>query len=169
MSEMQKRLDLIKARTLNPILFYYWRKSAWFFDFLQAIGENGYEDISGNHVYFLPVYPPAIQFNLKIELTNGAKIVAMDMQSLNSLTKRESIAVLLHELGHVINPSKDPFENEFNADEYALSRGYGVEIISSIPKLPPLPGDANSDVINKRRVETIEAKLQDSIRSQTEE
>ena len=161
--DMQERVALIKERSLHPILFHRFKSCKFFFSFLQALGDEGYSDVLENRIFFFPVYRPAIQLKIDTPLNKGDNVIALDIMSLTALEKREAIAVLLHEIGHVVNPAKDAFENESNADEYAFARGFGKEIISSIPKLPQLPGEQNaqesSQKINGRRIERLKSKL----------
>jgi hypothetical protein len=46
----------------------------------------------------------------------------------------EGTAIILHEIGHALNPELKNMEGEYTADNYACDRGFSQHIISSLEK-----------------------------------
>lgn len=100
------------------------------------------------------VFPPASQLSLTTAAASGPKriyVVTIDLKSLDAytLTQREIIATILHEIGHVVNPyppsgvpnsgessaeHSPTMLREMYADDYARLCGFGNEIASSLKK-----------------------------------
>lgn len=49
-------------------------------------------------------------------------------------TSGEETSIILHEIGHALNPNLKGIEGEFMADNYTSERGLTDEIISSLEK-----------------------------------
>jgi Zn-dependent protease with chaperone function len=71
----------------------------------------------------------------------------------------EVVAIILHEIGHVFNPHKGLQQREFNADDFAISKGYGRHIKSSLSKSIINEPTTFDNPINRARVERISELL----------
>ena len=82
-----------------------------------------------------------------------------EAEHLKKLSPEEVVAIILHEIGHVFNPHQDLQQREFNADDFAISKGYGKHIKSSLTKSIANEPTTFNNPINRARVEQINAKL----------
>jgi hypothetical protein len=91
-------------------------------------------DIEESAVYFNLVPAPAAQSILNQSLPKGAKIITIDTNMTKRFSTRELTAIILHELGHALNPGKSGMDGEHTADDYAVAKGFKEEIVSSLEK-----------------------------------
>ena len=99
-----------------------------------ALSLQDLEQLQNNHIYFNPIFSPASKTDLNRNLENGSKIITIDINSLREYTIDEGVAVILHEIGHALNPGLIGEQGEYAADDYATTRNYGDAIISSLEK-----------------------------------
>lgn len=69
-----------------------------------------------------------------INVSGNMVLINIDHSYALRLSKEEVVGVLLHEIGHVLNPNKKDMEGEFAADKFANDKGYGYWIIEGIKK-----------------------------------
>lgn len=138
------------------------------------------ERIIGAKVLVTVVLSPACQIALSpnpLMRLPKAYVVAIDLNYLEAgrLSPRECVALILHEIGHIVNePRREPaaastdelaarFANraaakeniEFLADDYARHCGYGTEIASSLEKLIVSDPQKFDNVAARERIERI--------------
>lgn len=79
---------------------------------------------------------------------------------LDTFDKMEVVSIILHRMGHVFNLNLTGDNHEFKADDYALERGLGKYIISSLERgiRENFPGF--SEPINKRRLDRLQILTQ---------
>ena len=71
------------------------------------------------------------------------------------MESNERIAILLHELGHAINPGIDSRSSEFNADDFVIERGFGNSLNESLQRnIVDNPIEFDKE-ITKQRIERI--------------
>lgn len=86
------------------------------------------------NIYFYPIFSPASQSSLTINLPTGARIIGVDINVITLFSPEEGAAILLHEIGHALNPSLKGVDGEYAADDYAVCHGYKEHIISGLEK-----------------------------------
>lgn len=141
------------------------------------------ERIIGANVLVTVVLSPACQIALSpnpLMRLPKAYVVAIDLNYLEAgrLSARECVALILHEIGHIVNaPSREPAaastddlaadytnraavkeNSEFLADDYARHCGYGTEIASSLEKLIVSDPEKFNNSAVRERIESIQRK-----------
>lgn len=117
----------------------------------ESLSETDYKILEENNIYINPLFSPASQSDLNINLYKGAKIITIDINSISQLSAEESIAILLHEIGHALNPFKKGENGEFAADDYAVGRNYKEALLKSLHSCKELwPSEFNKEITEKR-------------------
>ena len=107
-----------------------------------------------NRVFFNPILSPGSQTILPCDLKKGTKIITIDINTIKLFTSDEGVAIILHEIGHALNQATANLEDaEYAADDYAVKRGYGEWIVSSLEKGKAIrPAEFVKDMTEKRIV-----------------
>lgn len=118
---------------------------------IQALSDDDIISLEENNIRFGFVIAPASQITLNLE-SDIINLICFEKHFFSHFTKEETVAIILHELGHVFNPGLEGDEKEFKADDYAVNRNYGNYVIGSLSKAmeKKLPG-FNQEV-NQRRI-----------------
>ena len=117
----------------------------------ESLSETDYQDLEDNNIYFNPLFSPASQCDININLNKGAKIITIDINSISQLSAEESIAIILHEVGHSLHPSEKGKNGEFIADDYAKNRGYQTSLVSSLIRCKELwPKEFTKNITEER-------------------
>jgi Zn-dependent protease with chaperone function len=83
------------------------------------------------------------------------RLIIFEGEYLKKLLPEEVVAIILHEIGHVFNPHQDLQQREFNADDFAISKGYSKHIKSSLSKSILDEPTTFDNPINRARVERL--------------
>ncbi|WP_379777306.1 hypothetical protein [Flavobacterium sp. GCM10022190] len=113
-------------------------------------------------VYFNPIFSPASQTNIGKTIEHGSKVITIDINSLRKFTQSESVSIILHEIGHAINPWTKNEEGEYAADDYAIKRGYAEYIISSLEKGKRYWPEEFDKQITQNRIDRIKELLKEA-------
>jgi hypothetical protein len=62
------------------------------------------------------------------------RISSIDINTIKLFSLEEGTAIILHEIGHALNPDLKGMEGEYAADDYACQKGFKEYIISSLEK-----------------------------------
>ncbi len=92
------------------------------------------DELVKNKIYFNPIFSPASQNKLKKTLDDGSNIITIDLNTIKLFSSDEGTAIILHEIGHALNPELNNINGEYAADDYACNRGFKQFIISSLEK-----------------------------------
>jgi hypothetical protein len=125
-------------------------------ELLNALSEQDKQGIDRLRIYLNPGFSPASQATTYRQLEPGANIVSFDLNFLERLSAKEVIAIILHELGHIIHPDNDVTQREYNADDFARTRGYGASIASSLNALSTTYPDLYPEELTAKRIKRIE-------------
>lgn len=101
---------------------------------IQSLSVNDITSLVENKIYFNPIFSPASQNKLKLDLEKGSNIITIDLNTIKLFSSDEGTAIILHEIGHALNPKLKNMEGEYAADNYAFERGFSQQIISSLEK-----------------------------------
>jgi hypothetical protein len=115
---------------------------------------NDIIEIANNSVFFNPLSSPASTSIVNQSIPENSKLITIDINSLKEYNREESIAIILHEIGHALNSMQNEFtaeQKEFTADEYAINRGFGQYLIDALEKGKELhPCEFDKDITEKR-------------------
>jgi hypothetical protein len=95
---------------------------------------NDINTLVDNRIYFNPIFSPDSQNKLNLNLERGANIITIDLNTIKLFSSDEGTAIILHEIGHALNPELKNIEGEYAADNYASERGFTQYISSSLEK-----------------------------------
>lgn len=128
-------------------------------DFIKLLEDEDFVAIDRNSVYFNCFYSPGSMTKVRYNIPIKSKLINIDLNYLKGLQPRERIAILLHELGHAINPEELNNEtNEFNADDFAIAKGFGSDLRNSlITNIKKNPSEYDKE-ITRKRIERIKVK-----------
>lgn len=99
----------------------------------QALSDEDVQHLNDMNVFFCRSYAPSIVTELKnVPSAETMRLIVFEGEYLKSLLPDEVVAIILHEIGHVFNPHQDLQQREFNADDFAISKGFGKYIKSSL-------------------------------------
>lgn len=122
----------------------------------QALNEEDVQRLVDLIVFFCRSYAPSIVTELiNTPAVETMRLIVFEGEYLKKLLPEEVVAIILHEIGHVFDPHKDLQEREFNADDFAISKGYGKHIKSSLTKSITNDPATFDNPINKARIERI--------------
>jgi Zn-dependent protease with chaperone function len=120
-----------------------------------ALTESDLETLKENKIFFNPLFSPASQSDLSIDLERGSKIITVDINSLKLFTSDESVAIILHEIGHALNPELKGEDGEFAADDYAVAHNYRESLISALERGKSIRPSEFSKLITEKRIKRL--------------
>lgn len=126
-----------------------------FKDLVISLTKEDIEVIITNQILFSPIFSPACQTTIKRMIPECSKIISIDINTMKQFTSQESVAIILHEIGHAMNPEKKGEEGEFIADDYAKDRNFSIHIISSLEKGKKLWKEEFDKPITAKRIERL--------------
>lgn len=121
---------------------------------LQSLSSKDILDLEKENVRFGLIVAPASQITMQLK-EDWINLLCFEKHFFLPFTKEETVAIILHELGHVFNPGLDGDYHEFAADDYAIERNYGAAIKSSLVKAIDLKLPGFIQDINYKRIERI--------------
>jgi hypothetical protein len=149
--EETKKAELMHTRLLNQVGLCRLAKLGIYKKLILSLEIGDLEKLIANNIYFYPFFSPSSQSVLQVGLPKGATIIGIDINSLSRFSSEEGVAIILHEIGHSLNPSLKGEEGEYAADDYAVCRGYKDYIISGLENGKVLyPTEFDKEITNKR-------------------
>lgn len=122
----------------------------------QALSDEDVQRLDDMNVFFCRSYAPSIVTELSnTPAVETMRLIIFEGEYLKKLLPEEIVAIILHEIGHVFNPHLDLQQREFNADDFAISKGYGRHIKSSLTKSIAEEPKTFDNPINRARLERI--------------
>lgn len=99
-----------------------------------SLSLSDFATLETNKIYFNPIFSPASQNKLNLDLEKGSNIITIDLNTIKLFSSEEGTAIILHEIGHALNSEIKNIEGEYAADSYACERGFSRYLISSLEK-----------------------------------
>lgn len=124
-----------------------------------SLSVNDIKALVDNKIYFNPVFSPASQNKLKLDLENGCNIITIDINTIKLFSSDEGTAIILHEIGHALNPELKNLNGEYAADDYACERGFKQYIISSLEKGKLIRTSEFSTLSTESRIERLNKRM----------
>lgn len=123
---------------------------------IQALSDEDVQRLDDMNVFFCRSYTPSIVTELSnTPAVETMRLIIFEGEYLKKFLPEEVVAIILHEIGHVFNPHQDLEQREFNADDFAISKGYGKHIKSSLTKSITNEPTTFDNPINRARGERI--------------
>lgn len=121
---------------------------------LSSLSDDDIVNLQNANVKFSMIAAPASHIVLP-EQSSKINLLCFEKHCLDLFDKNEVVAIVLHEIGHVLNPNLSDDKHEFSADDFASERGFKDFICSSLKKgiEMSLPGFRQG--INQRRIERL--------------
>ena len=132
--EEQHKAEEMARRMLNEFGISQLANMGIYKKLIQSLSIEDFNSLIEDKIYFNPIYSPASQNKLKFDLENGSNIISIDLNTIKLFSLDEGVAIILHEIGHALNPELKNIEAEYAADDYACERGFAQHIISSLEK-----------------------------------
>ena len=130
--EEQHKAEKMASRMLNQVGISELAKLGVYKKLILSLSKDDFNTLEASKIYFNPIFSPASQNKLNLDLEKGSNIITIDINTVKLFSSEEGTAIILHEIGHAINPDKKNIEGEYAADNYACERGYSQYIISSL-------------------------------------
>ena len=122
-----------------------------------ALSDEDVQRLDDMNIFFCRSYAPSCVTELKnTPAVETMRLIVFEAQHLKELSPEEVVAVILHEIGHVFNPDPDLQQREFNADNFAVSKGYSKYIKSSLIRSIENEPTEFDNPINRARVARLE-------------
>ncbi len=122
---------------------------------IQTLNDEDFIAIDNNSILFNCFFSPVSITNVRFKIPVRSKLINIDINFLKRLEADERISILLHELGHAINPEVESQSSEFNADDFAISRGYNKAMKASLQRNIIDNPDEYDKEITKQRIARI--------------
>ncbi len=123
---------------------------------IQSLSTNDINSLVENRIYFNPIFSPASQNQIRLNLEEGSNIITIDLNSIKLFSSDEGTAIILHEIGHALSPELKNMDGEYNADNYACERGFSQHIISSLEKGKLIRPSEFATKITELRIERLQ-------------
>jgi hypothetical protein len=121
---------------------------------MNALSDKDLTELSKHNVRMVMTHAPACCFH--IPPTEGkVHLLCFDSHTLGRFPKEHIVAMILHEMGHVLNPNLSGDEFEFKTDDYAIDRGFGAHLASCLERGIELELVDFDEEMNHRRIERI--------------
>lgn len=146
-----KRAEIMNGLMLNQVGIAKLADLGIYKELILALSLEDLTELRQNRVYLNPMFSPASLTELRVELPANSKVISIDINTLKIFTPDEGVAVILHEIGHALNPDKKGEIGEYVADDYAVSHSYKNSIISSLQRgIQIRPDEFDNEITHKR-------------------
>lgn len=153
---LEEKGNLFRKRFLQISFGQFLQTRSEYAMLFQALSDEDVQRLDDMNVFFCRSYAPSIVTELSnTPAVETMRLIIFEGEYLKKLLPGEVVAIILHEIGHVFNPHQDLQQREFYADDFAISKGYGKHIKSSLTKSIASQPTTFDNQINKARVERL--------------
>lgn len=124
--------EIMLSRMLNFKCVDYAQRLQIYAEIGHALTLEDWQLLQQSNIFFNIVFSPGVTSPVEINIPINSQLITLDYNSLIRFEPRQRVAILLHEIGHALNPQLTGKEAEFIADDYAIERGFGEDIVSSL-------------------------------------
>jgi hypothetical protein len=163
----EEKIELFKSLFLIDNFFHFLNNKRNKHDFMDmpnsfkilfdCLSDEDIESLINKNVKFGMIYSPASKFEIPIT-DIPINFICFEKHSLDKFSKEEVVSLVLHEIGHVFNPGLSGDDHEFQADNYAVNRGFSNFIVSSLQLGIDNGWEGFSQDINNRRIDRLRNK-----------
>jgi hypothetical protein len=124
---------------------------------LRSLSDDDLINMQQRNVFFCRSYAPASVTDLKNVPAVDSLLMLIDFENeyLEKLTAEQTVAIILHEIGHVFYPADNLRQREFNADDFAIEKGYANGLRTSLEYYMKNFPEKFKDPINEERLTRI--------------
>lgn len=120
-------------------------------DFINSLSDEGLNRIVTDRIFFNAFYSPASNSQTKVAIPVNSKVITFDANIFSRYPKSEQIAMLLHEMGHAVNPTLTGEAGEFAADDFAIKNRYSTALKKSLENfVRDFPKEFDKPITHKR-------------------
>jgi hypothetical protein len=130
----QEKAQIFDLHFLSERAIAEMQKINCYAELIQSLKDDDFIEIDKKNIYFNCFFSPGSMTDVRFSIPVKSKLINIDINYLKRLNPKERIAILLHELGHAIYPGTDSHSSEFNADDFAIERGYGFVLKESLTR-----------------------------------
>lgn len=128
---MTKYFSLFKQESLYQILSLKGIHE----DLCDCLTEEEIDRLVEMNSVFIRTFSPSSKVDLEGISINGSMVlINIEGNLLGKLLPEEITAILLHEIGHALNPDHTGLDGEYIADNFAAEKGYADWIVRSLEK-----------------------------------
>jgi len=153
---VEEKANLFRKRFLQISFGQFLQTRNEYAMLFQALSDNDVQSLEDMNVFFCRSYAPSCVTELRnTPSVETMRLIIFEAEYLGKLRPEEVVAIILHEIGHVLNPHADLQQREFNAHDFAISKGFGKYLASSLAasiKSEPRMFDNNINRLRLQRV-----------------
>jgi len=124
--------EILYSRMVNEKCVDYAQRLNVYTEIGHALTLEDWRLLKQKNVYFNITFSPGVTSPIEIDIPRGSQLITLDFNTLTNYEPRQRVAILLHEIGHALAPGLVRQEGEFNADDYAIGRGYAEDLLNSL-------------------------------------
>lgn len=100
-----------------------------------ALTEDEIDELLDLNLTFIRNFSPSSKIDLtSVQVDGIMTLINIEGVIIKKLLPEEITAILLHEIGHALNPEVSGIEGEFIADNFAAEKGYAKWIVNGLKK-----------------------------------
>lgn len=126
------KAQIMHSRMVNFKSIHYAQQLNIYAETGHALSLEDWQLLQQQNVYINIIFSPGVTSPIEITIPIGSQLISLDYNTLNIFQPRERLSIVLHEIGHALNPQLTGSEAEFIADDYAIDRGFREDLISSL-------------------------------------
>ena len=116
-----------------------------------TLSVEDWNELKVRNIFINVVFSPGVVSPVEKELPRDSQLINIDYNFLIKIPERERVAIILHEIGHAMNPLIKQKEGEFIADDYAIDRGFGEDLKNSLERcIIDYPLEFNKPITTER-------------------
>ncbi|WP_163172480.1 hypothetical protein [Bacteroides sp. 51] len=96
----------------------------------QALDIPTLEEMVRKNIFFLPMYSPASIS--AVQIPESSIVISFDIHFIIKIGCLHTVAVLLHEIGHTMNPNANWMTDEFYADDFVISHHFKDQLLEML-------------------------------------
>ena len=124
--------EIMHSRMVNFKSIDYAKRLNIYAETGHALTLEDWQLLQARNIFFNIIFSAGVTSPVEITIPSGSQLISLDYNSLMKWVPRQRVAIVLHEIGHSLNPTLMGEDGEFAADQYAVDRGYGEDIIASL-------------------------------------
>lgn len=126
------KAQMLHSRMLNFKSIDYAQRLKIYAEIGHVLSLEDWQLLQERNIYFNIVFSPGVVTPIEINIPIDSQLINLESNTLFKYEERQRLAIFLHEIGHALSPTLTGIEAEFTADDYAINRGYGLDIVAAL-------------------------------------